>query len=83
MYNMVTPVNNTVLWDSPGGPLVKNLPCNTRDAGSIPGQGTKISHAVGQLNLRVATREPVHHNKRSCITQQRSHELQLRPDAAK
>ena len=45
MYTMVTPVNNTALWDSPGGPLVKNLPCNARDAGSIPGQGTKISHA--------------------------------------
>ena len=63
--------------------MVKNLPCNTRDAGSIPGQGMKISHAVRQLNLRATTRDPVHHNKRSRIIQQRSHELQLRPDAAK
>ena len=80
---MVTPVNDTVLWDLPGGPLVKNLPCNARDAGSIPGRGTKISHAVEQLNRRATTREPVHHNKGSRMTQQRSHVLQLRPDAAK
>ena len=25
-----------------GGPAVRNLPCNARDKGSIPGQGTKI-----------------------------------------
>ena len=29
----------------PGGPVVKNLPCNAGDAGSIPGQGTKIPRA--------------------------------------
>ena len=23
-------------WDFPGGPTVKNLPCNAGDAGSIP-----------------------------------------------
>ena len=28
------------------------------DAGSIPGQGTKISHAAGQLSLRATAREP-------------------------
>ena len=37
--------------DFPGGPLVKNLPSNTRDVGSIPGVGTKLPHAVGQLSL--------------------------------
>ena len=36
--------------DFPGGPVVKNLPSNAEDAGSIPGRGTKISHAVRQLN---------------------------------
>ena len=32
------------LWsrDSPGGPVVKNLPSHAGDAGSISGQGTKI-----------------------------------------
>ena len=28
--------------DLPGGPVVRNLPCNAGDAGSISGQGTKI-----------------------------------------
>ena len=31
--------------DFPGGPVVRNLPCNARDRGLIPGQGTKILHA--------------------------------------
>ena len=34
--------------DFPGGPVVKNPPCNAGDMGSIPSQGTKISQAVGQ-----------------------------------
>ena len=37
------------LGDIPGGPVVKNLLCNTGDAGLIPGWGTKIPHAAGQL----------------------------------
>ena len=53
----------------PGGPVVKNLPCNVGDAGSIPGQGTKIPHATEQLNLLATTRESVHPNKRSHTTQ--------------
>ena len=32
-----------------GGPVVKNLPCNAGDAGSVPGRGTKIPYAVGNL----------------------------------
>ena len=43
--------------DFPGGPMVKNPPSNAGDAGSIPGQGTKIPHAMGQLNPHAATRE--------------------------
>ena len=38
--------------------MVKNLPCNARDMGSIPGLGTKIAHAVEQLNPRATTPEP-------------------------
>ena len=62
-------------------PVLKNLPCNAEDEGLIPGWGTKIVHAKGQFTLQlvspqVATRECVHHNKRSCM-------LQLRLDAAK
>ena len=40
--------------DFPGGPVVKNLPSNAEDVGSILGQRTKISHATGQLSLHVA-----------------------------
>ena len=51
-------------WDFPGGPVVKNPSCNAGDAGSIPGRGTKIPHAVGQLSLCASPREkPVHYNK--------------------
>ena len=38
--------------DFPGGPVVKNPPSNEGGAGSIPGWGTKIPHAAGQLSLR-------------------------------
>ena len=37
--------------------MVKNLPYNAGDAGSTPGQGTKIPHAVGQLSLCATTTE--------------------------
>ena len=36
--------------DFAGGPMVKNLPSNAGDVGSIPGLGTKIPHAAGQLS---------------------------------
>ena len=36
--------------------MVKNPPSNAGDAGSIPGQGTKIPHAAGQLSLHAATK---------------------------
>ena len=32
----------------PGGPAVKNLPCNAKDMGSIPGRGTKTPRAMEQ-----------------------------------
>ena len=35
--------------DFPGGPVVKNSPAISEDMGSIPGQGTKMPHAMGQL----------------------------------
>ena len=57
--------------------MVKNPPSNAGDAGSIPGGGTKIPHATGQLSLHTTTREkPVHSNKEARVTQ-------LRPDTAK
>ena len=38
--------------------MIKNLLCNTGDMGSIPGQGTKIPHALQQLSLRSGDRKP-------------------------
>ena len=32
----------------PGGPVVKNLPSNAGDVGSIPGQGIKTPHGKGK-----------------------------------
>ena len=43
-------------WDFPGGPLVKNLPSNAGDTSLMPGQGTKIPHAWGQLSQGTATK---------------------------
>ena len=34
----------------PGSPVVRNLPSNAGDTGSVPGQGPKIPHAVVQLS---------------------------------
>ena len=44
--------------DLPDGPVVKNSPSNAGDTGSIPGRGTKIPYAAGQLSLSAATTEP-------------------------
>ena len=56
--------------DLPGGPVVTNLPCNAGDAGSIPGQETRILQAhVLQLPSPQAL-EAMLHNRRPCIIQQ-------------
>ena len=56
--------------DFPGGPVVKNLPCNAGDMSSIPGRGNKTPHAAEQLSLHTpttehsaTTRESVHHSE--------------------
>ena len=64
-------MKENVYRDFPGGQVVKNLPSNAEDTGSIPGWGTKIPHATGQLSPcaqllspRASTREkPAHHNE--------------------
>ena len=48
--------------DFPCGPLVKNLPFNAGDVGSIPSQGTKISHTAEQCLSNSYTLEPVCHS---------------------
>lgn len=46
-------------WPHVGTSLVvKNLPCNAEDMGSIPGWGTKIPYNTEQLSLNSATTEP-------------------------
>ena len=52
----------------PGGPGVKNPPCNAKDGGSIPGLGT--NHAVEQLSQsatlespRATVKDPTCHNQ--------------------
>ena len=38
--------------------MVKNLLCNTKDAGSVPARWTKSPHVQGPLSLRAAAAEP-------------------------
>ena len=57
-------------WDFPGGPVVKNLPCNAGYAGPIPGWGTKIPHTTEQLSLSTATTKPEHPG--ACMPQTRA-----------
>ena len=53
--------------DFPAGPVVKNPPSNAGYVGSIPGWGTKIPHAEGQLSLHATTREPACCNYRAHV----------------
>ena len=41
----------------PGGPSMKSTPCNAGAVGLIPGEGTKIHVAAGQLSPLATTRE--------------------------
>ena len=45
--------------------MVKTLPSNAGDIGSISGRGTKIPHTEGRLNLRCNYRAQVPHLERS------------------
>ena len=46
------------LWELPGGPVVGNPPSNAGDVGLIPGWGTKIPHALGQLSPQATVKSP-------------------------
>ena len=44
--------------------MVKYLPCNAEDMCLLPGQGTKIPHASGQLESLCATaKDPLNRNQ--------------------
>ena len=49
------------MWDFPGAPVVKNLPSNTGDVGSIPGQGTK------PIGYNEDTAQPKYKNKTALV----------------
>ena len=49
--------------------MVKNPPSNAGNVGLIPGWGTKIPHAMGQLSLCATTTELMHLSERACVPQ--------------
>ena len=50
------------MWDFHGSSVAGHPLCSAGDAGSIHGQGTKISHDVGQLACIPQLREPTCNN---------------------
>ena len=62
--------------------MVKNPLCNSRDVGPIPGQGTKILHAVGQLGLSNAPTEPLVLQLESTLKRKTLHDTVKIPHAA-
>ena len=70
--------------DLPGSTVVKNLPSNAGDSGSIPGRGTKLLRAAGQLSTRATTGAQVWvpQVERSRVPKENFHVPQLRPDTA-
>ena len=69
--NTKLPKEITVCGNFPGNLVVKKLPCNAGDTGSIPSQGTKIPHAQEQLSQRSTTTEPMHCNWWVLVPQQK------------
>ena len=43
--------------DFPGSPVVKTLPSNAEGAGSIPGRGAKIPHALWPNNQNIKQKQ--------------------------
>ena len=56
--------------------MVKNLPCNAGNTGSIPHWRPRIPHAAEQISRHTTITEPVGHNKRPRMPR-------LGPDPAK
>ena len=73
----------SISGDFPGGPVVKNSPCNAGDTRSITGWGAKIPHAAEQLSPCAKAGEVWAATERSWMTQWRCHVPQQRPDAAR
>ena len=54
---MILALLKVKLWDFAGCPVVKTLPSNARDAGSIPSQGAKIPRASGPKNRNIKQKQ--------------------------
>ena len=46
-----------ISWDFPGSPVVKTLPYNAGDVGSMPGQGVKLPHASEPKNQNIKQKQ--------------------------
>ena len=57
--------------DFPDGPVVKNLACNAVGKGLIPGWGTKIEYCCGTIKPMCRCYEPMQHNQRVLLQQQK------------
>ena len=73
---------NASSGDFVGGPVVKNLPCNSGDLSLIPGQGIKMPRAEEQLSPHVTSTEHATSRESKCCNGS-SCVLQLRPDRVK
>ena len=54
---MQTVTTKKLEWVFPGGPVVKTLPSNAGDRGSIPCWGTKISHGSMPKNQNIKQKQ--------------------------
>jgi len=57
------------LLEFPGGPVVKNPPCDAEASGLISAWGTRILHAAEQLRPCARTTDPAHAG--ACVPQLR------------
>ena len=55
-YTLTDYIRSYIIRDFPGGQVVTNPLLNAGDTSSITGQGTKIPHALGQLNSHATTK---------------------------
>ena len=65
-------ISNRTCRNSAGGPVVKNLPSNAGVMVSVPGQGTKIPHAMGQGSPSPPIREGHAPQRRACASKKKS-----------
>ena len=70
-------VRTAISGDFPADLVVKNLPANAGDPGSIPDWGARIPYALGQLSPGAATREACVLQQRFSVAIKKEEEMQL------